>query len=480
MPAGRARSHGANCNLKTDRPSEPSAAARTPEARSRASMLAPVTALVPENKKRRLEDDATMLTAPVQYRTLGTSACCAAAEGIPPGSGADPAVDDEASGLFLLRSITPTGVEDLRLDFEPLPLAHDQPAASGCRDSPAVKLFAGLETSAAHVRTSADARPSAIKRSKRSAPDETLVVAEDRCADLLCDETFGEEVNCSCTGLGAARAGSPEPHVGDSSGASATSNDSSSAITLLLAKANEVVPTAGALPRPVRAALVDWFNVHCVHHRAPVSAVFLALQIFDRVSPSCFQAYAGQDDIDMSWVATLVIVASLSLALKRERRDSMMNVAECVSVANTHFLNVNCVPSTPTDVIQMETKIMFELDWSFQLTPHCTAALWAEALGIDEYGHFGEGEGELSLDIQQTLTRLEQTGEIPEKVPTVALGGVLLIAALARTQRSVCSSRMAQERDRVSGYILKALSHVYPSISTENVSRIVETLLATS
>ena len=194
MPAGRARSHGANCNLKTDRPSEPSAAARTPEARSRASMLAPVTALVPENKKRRLEDDATMLTAPVQYRTLGTSACCAAAEGIPPGSGADPAVDDEASGLFLLRSITPTGVEDLRLDFEPLPLAHDQPAASGCRDSPAVKLFAGLETSAAHVRTSADARPSAIKRSKRSAPDETLVVAEDRCADLLCDETFGEEV----------------------------------------------------------------------------------------------------------------------------------------------------------------------------------------------------------------------------------------------------------------------------------------------
>ena len=123
---------------------------------------------------------------------------------------------------------------------------------------------------------------------------------------------------------------------------------------------------------------------------------------------------------------------------------------------------------------------MFELDWSFQLTPHCTAALWAEALGIDEYGHFGEGEGELSLDIQQTLTRLEQTGEIPEQVPTVALGGVLLIAALTRTQRSASSPSMAQERDRVSGYILKALSHVYPSISTENVSRIVETLLATS
>ena len=117
----------------------------------------------------------------------------------------------------------------------------------------------------------------------------------------------------------------------------------------------------------------------------------------------------------MSWVVTLVIVASLSLALKRERRDNMMNVAECVNVANTHFLNVNRVPSTPTDVVQMETKIMFELDWSFQLTPHCAAALWAEALGIDECGHFGEGEGELSLDIQQTLTRLEQTGEIPEQ-----------------------------------------------------------------
>ena len=120
---------------------------------------------------------------------------------------------------------------------------------------------------------------------------------------------------------------------------------------------------------------------------------------------------------------------------------------------------------------------MFELDWSFQLTPHCAAALWAEALGVDACGHFGEGEGELSLDIQQTLTRLEQTGEIPEQVPTVALGGVLLIAALTRTQQSASSPSMAQERDRVSDYILKALNHVYPSISPENVSRIVDTLL---
>ena len=182
-----------------------------------------------------------------------------------------------------------------------------------------------------------------------------------------------------------------------------------------------------------------------VQHRAPqsaVSAVFLALQIFDRVS----RLLSHMRDRRYRHVlgGDVVIVASLSLALKRERRDNMITVAECVNVANTHFLNVNRVPSTPTDVVQMETKIMFELDWSFQLTPHCAAALWAEALGVDACGHFGEGEGELSLDIQQTLTRLEQTGEIPEQVPTVALGGVLLIAALTRTQRSASSPSMAQ------------------------------------
>ena len=168
---------------------------------------------------------------------------------------ADPAVDDEASesGLFLLRSITPTGVEDLGLDFEPLPHAHGQPAAPGCLDSPAVKLFADLETSAEHVRASADARPSAIKRPKQARP--TMNSLPLRIVAPICCATNRSATRQAARARGPAppALARPDPRTwtrdSEAAATARTPRASSSAITLLLAKANEVVPTARALPR---------------------------------------------------------------------------------------------------------------------------------------------------------------------------------------------------------------------------------------
>jgi hypothetical protein len=198
-----------------------------------------------------------------------------------------------------------------------------------------------------------------------------------------------------------------------------------SAITLLRAKVKDLVPIAAPNLELKRLDICNWVDEQCQARHAPVTTAFITMQLFD----SCLGAFrfGAATPVYLS-EAALLLVSSLSIALKHDQRDCSLCASDCALMATQHFLNSQKQTFSSKDVAKTELAVLFETKFTFLLTPIAAAEYWGTVIGLD--CRIGDSSTEAGAKMQRTFLKLVAMDAVPPNLPAGALGGAVVLAEL--------------------------------------------------
>ena len=198
-----------------------------------------------------------------------------------------------------------------------------------------------------------------------------------------------------------------------------------SAITLLRAKVKDLVPIAAPNLELKRLDICNWVDEQCQARHAPVTTAFITMQLFD----SCLGAFCfgAATPVYLS-EAALLLVSSLSIALKHEQRYCSLCASDCALMATQHFLNSQKQTFSSKDVAKTELAVLFETKFTFLLTPIAAAEYWRTVIGLD--CRIGDSSTEAGAKMQRTFLKLVAMDAVPPNLPAGALGGAVVLAEL--------------------------------------------------
>jgi hypothetical protein len=224
-----------------------------------------------------------------------------------------------------------------------------------------------------------------------------------------------------------------------------------SAIALLRAKVKDLVPIAAPTLELKRFDICKWVHEQCQVRHAPVTTAFITMQLFD----SALNKFG--------FGTALLLVSSLSVALKHDQRNCSICASECALLATQHCLNSQKRTFSSKDVIEMELAVLFETRFTFLLTPIAAAEHWATVIGFD--CRIGDASTEAGAKMQRTFLNLVAMDAVPPNLPAGALGGAVVLAELYRT----CPASDSDTDERVE-LLLQKMAQLYSRRERENAT----------
>ena len=224
-----------------------------------------------------------------------------------------------------------------------------------------------------------------------------------------------------------------------------------SATALLRAKAKDLVPVAAPNLALKRLDICNWVYKQCQARHAPVTTTFITMQLFD-TARGCH-----------CLPRALLLVSSLSVALKHDQRSCSLCTSDCALLASRNFLNSQKHTYLPKDVIGMELAVLFETKFTFLATPIAAAECWATVIGFD--CRIGDSSSEAGARMQQTFLKLVAMDSIPPNLPAGALGGAVVLAELYRA-----GPASGSDTDERVALLLQKMSELYSLRDRENAT----------
>ena len=399
------------------------------------------------------------------------------------------------------RSSTPSGVDELVLQpasnanatrVEANSVAHDAvdvllgfvPVSSASVYDEVAPASSDVNRARCKTHSIAEEAPSSMKTNLfASTCDEEM---------LTCSETFSPPVTLQTVNKTSDEIAVPE----DSGGGMATSHyqphdDPSvikdSAEKLLVVKADHVIPVAStAINTSLRLKICSWVYRQCEARYAPLSTAFITMQLFDRVFGSGKARVArrneaqARDEHDATMTNapvfdTILLVASLSVALKHTLRESSLSASDCALVATHHFLNTSRHVFSKQDVTNAELYLLFETRWAIHCTPLDAVGAWASVIGVGigeiecDDDDDDEIDSQQSFQISLILFKIITLGVMPPNVPACALGAAAVLAVLWRG--TTASSAASEAR------LLEKVTELYPQLEQEQIHQMARHLI---